>query len=56
MYIQTYTHLNTLPYLNIPILKKRIRYNNWAEKYVDLYLFDQLQLALLEKSQFVVRL
>ena len=49
IYIQTYTHLNVHSYLNIPVLTKRIRYNIWTEKYVDLYLYDKLQFALLEK-------
>ena len=47
--------LNAHPYLNILILKKHTRYNIWTEKYVDLYLYDQLQFDLLEKSQFVHR-
>ena len=44
-------------YLNhvLPTLKKHIRYNMWMEKYADLYLYDQLQFALLEKSQFILR-
>ena len=44
------------PYLNIPTLKKHVRYNIWIEKYVDLNLYNnQLQFALLEKSQFDLR-
>ena len=42
--------LNAHPYLNILILKKHTRYNIWTEKYVDLYLYDQLQFDLLEKK------
>ena len=49
MYIQTYTYLNAPLCLNIPILKKHIRYYVWIEKFVDLYLYDQLQFALSEK-------
>ena len=55
MHIHTYTHLNAHPCLNIPILKTYIRFNVWTEKYVYLYLYDQLQFALLEKSQFIHR-
>ena len=50
IYTQTYTHLNTPPYLNIPIPKKHLRYSIWIEMYVDLNLFDQVQFALLEKT------
>ena len=50
-YIQ-YAHLNADPYLNIPILKKHMRYNMWTEKYVDSYLYDQLEIV---SSQFELR-
>lgn len=53
--MQRYTHLIAGPYLSIAILKKHIRYNTLTEKYIDLYLYDQLQLDLLEKSRFVFR-
>ena len=56
IYIQTSTHLNAHPYLNIPILKKHVRYNIRTEKYVDLYPYDQLQFALLKKRRFVLKL
>lgn len=55
-YMQTYNHLNVHPYLNILILKKHIRYNFRMEQYADLYLYDQLEFALLEKCQSVLKL
>ena len=54
--MQIYTLLNAHPYLNILILKKHIRYNFRMEQYVDLYLYDQLEFAFLEKCQSVLRL
>ena len=51
----THSNSNAYPYLNIPIIKNHIRYNICTEKYVDLYLYNQLKFDLLEKSQFTLR-
>ena len=54
-YIHTYKHIHIHTYVHVHTctssLKNHIRYNNWTVKYVDLYLYDQLQITSLEKSQ-----
>ena len=46
IYIHTNIHsFKWISNLNIPILKKHIRYKMWMDKYVNLYLYDSLQFA-----------
>ena len=61
LYTHTYTyiiyiHTNINSFKCTSIFKysyhkeAHLTYNIWTEKYVDLYLYDQLQFALLEKG------